>query len=39
MQKVRKSKESSKKNLLSELVHVDEFTVGGKEQGKRRKKL
>ncbi len=34
MQKVRKSMESSKKYPLSELVHVDEFTVGGKEQGK-----
>jgi transposase-like protein len=34
MQKVRKSMESSKKYPLSEIVHVDEFTVGGKEQGK-----
>ena len=34
MQKVRKSMESSKKYPLSDLVHVDEFTVGGKEEGK-----
>lgn len=34
MQKVRKSMESSKKYSLSELVHVDEFTIGGKEQDK-----
>lgn len=34
MQKVRKAMQSSQKYPLSELVHVDEFTVGGKEQGK-----
>ena len=34
MQKVRKAMESSKKYPLSDLVHVDEFTVGGKEEGK-----
>ncbi|MEL4309178.1 IS1595 family transposase [Joostella sp. CR20] len=34
MQKVRKAMESSKKYPLSDLVHVDEFTVGGKEDGK-----
>ena len=34
MQKERKSMESSKKHPLSNLVHVDEFTVGGKEEGK-----
>ena len=34
MQKVRKAMESSKKYPLSDLVHVDEFTVGGKEGGK-----
>ncbi len=34
MQKVRKAMKSSQKYPLSELVHVDEFTVGGKEQGK-----
>lgn len=34
MQKVRKAMESSQKYPLSELVHVDEFTVGGKEEGK-----
>ncbi len=34
MQKVRKSMESSKRYPMSELVHVDEFTVGGKEDGK-----
>ena len=34
MQKVRKSMENSKKCPLSDLVHVDEFTVGGKEDGK-----
>tara|TARA_R110002049_G_scaffold304996_1_gene500829 strand:+ start:24862 stop:25422 length:561 start_codon:yes stop_codon:yes gene_type:complete len=34
MQKVRKAMESSKQYPLEDLVHVDEFTVGGKEQGK-----
>ena len=34
MQKVRKSMKSSQKYPLTTLVHVDEFTVGGKEQGK-----
>lgn len=34
MQKVRKAMKSSQKYPLSKLVHVDEFTVGGKEQGK-----
>jgi len=34
MHKIRKAMESSKKHPLSELVHVDEFTVGGKEEGK-----
>ena len=34
MQKVRKAMASSQKYPLSELVHVDEFTVGGKEEGK-----
>lgn len=34
MHKVRKAMESSQKYPLSELVHVDEFTVGGKEEGK-----
>lgn len=34
MQKVRIAMKSSKKHPLSELVHVDEFTVGGKEEGK-----
>tara|TARA_B100001059_G_scaffold63437_1_gene59340 strand:+ start:484 stop:657 length:174 start_codon:yes stop_codon:yes gene_type:complete len=34
MQKVRKTIESIKKYPLSDLVHVDEFTVGGKEDGK-----
>lgn len=34
MQKVRKAMKSSQKYPLSELVHVDEFTVGGKEIGK-----
>lgn len=34
MQKVRKAMESSKKYPLEDLVHVDEFTVGGKEDGK-----
>lgn len=34
MQKVRKAMQSSKKYPLAELVHVDEFTVGGKEDGK-----
>jgi transposase-like protein len=34
MQKVRKAMESSKKYPLTDLVHVDEFTVGGKEDGK-----
>jgi len=34
MQKVRKAMKSSQKYPLSEIVHVDEFTVGGKEDGK-----
>ncbi len=34
MQKVRKSMKSSEKHPLASLVHVDEFTVGGKEEGK-----
>jgi len=34
MQKVRKAMESSKKYPLEDLVHVDEFTVGGQEEGK-----
>ncbi len=34
MQKVRKAMKSSQKYPLSEIVHVDEFTVGGKEEGK-----
>lgn len=35
MQKVRKAMESSQKWPLSELIHVDEFVVGGKEEGKK----
>jgi len=34
MQKVRNAMESSKKYPLEDLVHVDEFTVGGKEEGR-----
>lgn len=34
MQKVRKSMKSSQKYPLTEIVHVDEFTVGRKEEGK-----
>ena len=34
MQKVRRAMKSSQNYPLSELVHVDEFTVGGKEEGK-----
>ena len=34
MQKVRKAMKSSQKYPLEKLIHVDEFTVGGKEQGK-----
>lgn len=34
MQKVRKAMKSSQKYPLEELIHVDEFTVGGKEEGK-----
>ena len=34
MQKVRKAMESSKNYPMSELVHVDEFVVGGIEEGK-----
>ncbi|MCM4158268.1 IS1595 family transposase, partial [Gramella sp. AN32] len=34
MQKVRKAMKSSQRYPLSELIHVDEFTVGGKEEGK-----
>lgn len=32
--KVRKAMKSSQQYPLSEIVHVDEFTVGGKEEGK-----
>lgn len=35
MHKVREAMESSKKYPLSELVHVDEFVVGGMEEGKK----
>jgi len=35
MQKVRKAMASSQKWPLSELVHVDEFVVGGQEDGKK----
>ncbi len=34
MQKVRKAMKSNQKYPLSTLIHVDEFTVGGKEEGK-----
>jgi transposase-like protein len=34
MQKVRKAMKSSQKYPLETLIHVDEFTVGGKEEGK-----
>ena len=34
MQKVRKAMASNQKYPLSKLVHVDEFTIGGKEEGK-----
>lgn len=34
MHKVRNAMKSSQKYPLEELVHVDEFTVGGKEEGK-----
>ena len=34
IQKVRKGMKSSQKYLLEELIHVDEFTVGGEEEGK-----
>lgn len=34
MQKVRTAMGSSQQYPLSEIVHVDEFTVGGKEEGK-----
>lgn len=34
MQKVRVAMKSSQKYPLSEIVHVDEFVVGGKEDGK-----
>ncbi len=33
MHKVRKSMESSKENPMSTLVHVDEFVIGGMEEG------
>lgn len=35
MQKVRKAMESGQKWPLSELVHVDEFVVGGQEEGRK----
>tara|TARA_R110001592_G_scaffold97756_1_gene279735 strand:+ start:6904 stop:7074 length:171 start_codon:yes stop_codon:yes gene_type:complete len=31
--KVRKAMKSSQKYPLEKLIHVDEFTVGGKEEG------
>ena len=34
MQKVRKAMKSSQKYPLEKIIHVDEFTVGGKEEGK-----
>jgi len=34
MQKVRKAMKSSQKHPLEKLIHVDEFTVEGKEEGK-----
>ncbi len=34
MRKVRKAMESSQEYPLTKIVHVDEFTVRGKEQGK-----
>jgi hypothetical protein len=34
MQKVRKSMKSSQRYPLTQLIHVDDFTVGGKEKGK-----
>jgi hypothetical protein len=34
MEKVRKSMKCSQKYPLTEIVHIDEFTVGGKEEGK-----
>jgi len=34
MQKVRNSMKSSQQYPLSEIIHVDEFTIGGKEEGK-----
>ncbi|MFT6096887.1 MAG: hypothetical protein ACJAXY_001902 [Nonlabens sp.] len=33
MQKVRKSMKSSQKYPLETLIYIDEFTVGGKEEG------
>jgi hypothetical protein len=35
MHKVRKAMESSEKYPLTQTVHVDEFVVGGVEEGKR----
>ena len=35
MQKVRKAMQSSQKHPLDEIIHVDEFTIGGHEEGKR----
>ena len=37
--KVRKAMACSQKYPLSTLVYVDEFTIGGKEEGKLRSKL
>ena len=34
MQKVRKAMKSSQKYPLEKLIQVDEFTVGGKQEGK-----
>ena len=34
MQKVRNAMKSSQKYPLEKLIHVDEFKVGGKEEGK-----
>ena len=38
-QKTCKAMKSSQKYLLAKLIHVDEFTVGRKEEGKHRDKL
>ena len=39
MQKVREAMKSSESHKMNDRVQVDEFTIGGKEEGKQQKLL